>query len=296
VAIACISGISFMLLRQYTVRAPNDFGWAVSTAEALIAGINPYTTNLRDTVPYPLPVAFFGFPFLWTNEVIATDIFIGISIAILVFGILMNGKHWQLLILASAPLVFATEIGQWSPIITASWFFPALSGVFILIKPQTALPFFITKFRWNSVIIGIFLLFASLMILPMWPLEWLKMTQNYYYYVPFLVPLGIFSLLSILYFKKPDAKLLFLMSLFPYRSMYDLAGLGLIPSNLRQMLIYVFCSWLYLFGKKIWELDNITPASLHLLCLVFIVTTHGKDISFPVLRRFLSASGTQNNE
>lgn len=296
IAIACLSGISFTLLRQYTIRAPNDFGWAVSTAKSLVAGTNPYSGLLRDTVPYPLPVAIFGLPFLWTDEVIATDIFIGISITILVFGILINGKPWQLLILASAPLVFATEIGQWSPLITASWFWPVLSGIFILVKPQTALPFFITKFRWKSVMISGSVLFVSLLVLPSWPFNWLKLTHGYNYYVPFLAPLGTFSLLSILYFKIPEAKLLLLMSLIPYRGIYDLTGLGLIPANPWQMSIYVLFSWLYLFGKKIWGLNTISPATLHLLCLIFIITTHGRNISFPVLRRFLPQSGIQNND
>jgi len=287
--ISSVTGIFFAFLRRSTVRTPNDFGWAVSTAKALIAGLDPYAGSLRDSVPYPLPVAIFGLPFVSMDEVTATDIFIGLSIAVLTLGILMNGKPWQLLMLASAPLVFAVEIGQWSPLIMASWFWPGLGGVLILIKPQTALPIFLAKFRWLSVAIGCFVLVVSLMIMPLWPWKWLRLTGNYdVYQVPVLVPLGILLLLSLLYYSEAEARLLFFSSVLPYRAIYDFASLALIPRNAWQMTVYVVLSWLYLFSTKLWGM-NILPIALHLLCLLFILITYPAKASFFRIKAFFIA-------
>ena len=275
-AISCATGTLFTFIRRYTIRTPNDFGWAVSTAKALVSGIDPYLGHLRDTVPYPLPVALFGLPFIWTDEITATDIFIGISITLLVLGILKSGKPWQLLILASAPLVFAAEIGQWSPLITASWFWPNIAGTLTLIKPQTALPVFLTRFRWKSLIFSGFMLILSLLLMPLWPWKWLQLSiGRYFYQIPILVPFGIILLLSLLYFHEETARLLFFSSLLPFRSVYDFASLALIPQNVWQMTAYVVFSWVYLLSRKIWGI-NITPIALHLLCLVFIVTNFQK--------------------
>lgn len=284
--ISGVSGIFFAFLRRSTVRTPNDFGWAVSTAKALIAGLDPYAGSLRDSVPYPLPVAIFGLPFVSMDEVTATDIFIGLSTAILTLGILMNGKPWQLLMLASAPLVFAVEIGQWSPLIMASWFWPSLGGILILIKPQTALPIFLARFRWFGVAISCFVLVISLIIMPSWPWKWLQLTGKYdVYQVPVLLPLGILLLLSLLYYSEAESRLLFFSSVLPYRYIYDFASLALIPQNAWQMTIYVVLSWLYLFSTKIWEI-NILPISLHLLCLLFILITYPAKASFFRIKAF----------
>ena len=279
IAISCATGTLFTFIRRYTIRAPNDFGWAVSTAKALASGIDPYLGHLRDTVPYPLPVALFGLPFIWTDEITATDIFIGISITLLVLGILINGKPWQLLILASAPLVFAAEIGQWSPLITASWFWPNMAGVLTLVKPQTALPVFLARFHWKSLIISGYVLALSLFIMPLWPWKWLQLSiGKYFYQIPILVPFGILLLLSILYISEEPARLLLFSSILPFRSVYDFASLALIPQNIWQMTVYVAFSWVYLFSRKIWDI-NITPIALNLLCLTFIfISFHKKTL------------------
>ena len=288
-AMSCAAGIFFSFLRRNTVRSPNDFGWAVSTAKALISGIDPYGGILRDTVPYPLPVAIFGLPFVWTDEITATDIFVGISISILVFGILINGKAWQLLILASAPLVFAVEVGQWSPLITASWFWPELAGVLTLVKPQTALPILLARFRWQSVVVGSFVLVISLFVMPLWPWKWWMLASGYkFYQMPVLAAFGMFLLLFLLYFSEAEARLLFFVSILPYRSIYDLASLALIPQNAWQMIIYVVLSWLYLFSIQLWGI-NITPFALHLLCLTFILITYPKKVWFFNLKKPHSA-------
>ena len=247
-------------------------------AKDLLSGTDPYAAPLRDTVPYPLPVAIFGLPFVWANEATATDIFIGISIAVLVFYILNNRKPWRLLILASAPLLSAVQTGQWSPLITASWFLPGLSGLLVFVKPQTAIPIFLARFRRKDIVIGSCVLIGSLLVMPLWPLKWWQSTSDYTFtIVPILAPLGMLLLLSLFHFSKAEARLLFFLSLLPYRSIYDLTSLALIPQNAWQMFIYLIFSWIYPFSISFWGIEN-AHITLHLLCLIFIFISYTKDM------------------
>src|SRR6185503_7808446 len=78
---------------------PGDFVMALRTAFTITHGIDPYGfTPDPEFVPYPLPVALFGFPFLWLIGVaplyFAGTIFMGISAGLLTWAMLRaNEEH-----------------------------------------------------------------------------------------------------------------------------------------------------------------------------------------------------------
>ena len=56
---------------------PGDFNWALDTATALMQGKDPYAfepSSLK--VPYPLPVALFGAPFIALPKPLAAAFFL----------------------------------------------------------------------------------------------------------------------------------------------------------------------------------------------------------------------------
>jgi len=80
---AIMIGVAAMLL-CYRARTlpmyypgPGDFNWALDTATALMQGKDPYAfepSSLK--VPYPLPVALFGAPFIALPKPLAAAIFL----------------------------------------------------------------------------------------------------------------------------------------------------------------------------------------------------------------------------
>ncbi|WP_288087298.1 hypothetical protein [Roseiflexus sp.] len=120
---------------------PGDFNWALDTATALLQGRDPYDFEASSLkVPYPLPVALFGLPFVALPKPLAAALFFGGSSGLLAYGILRANEPWRLSIFASFPYIYALMFAQWSPLIAAAWFFPALAPLLALVKPNIALP------------------------------------------------------------------------------------------------------------------------------------------------------------
>ena len=248
VAISILIGFTFGIIcyheRGLIFPGPGDFNMALDFADALLKGEDPYNfipSSIR--IGVPLPVAFFGFPFLLIPGRLAAAIFFGISSFLLAFGILLKGKKWQLLIFTTFPFIYALIFAQWSPIITASWFFPLLAPLLVLVKPNIALPIAINRITKPGIILAAIILLISLLVYPTWPLRWLQMTGDYEYIIPlFTLPFGPLLLLSLIFWYDPRARLLLGMSLVPIRGAYDLLPLWLIPQSRKQMLGLVLLS------------------------------------------------------
>ena len=243
IGLAC--GYVCYIARGRIFPGPGDFNWALDFARAILSGEDPYDfppSNLK--VGYPLPVAFFGMPLMMLPGRLAGTVFFGISAFLLAFGILSKGKKWQLLIFITFPFFDALIFAQWSPIITASWFIPIIAPLFVLIKPNIAIPIAINRITKSGIILASVILLISLIIYPTWPLRWLQTTGDYEYIIPFItMPLGPILLLSMICWYDPKARLLLGLSLVPIRGAYDLVPLWLIPSSLPQMIFLVVLSW-----------------------------------------------------
>lgn len=234
-------------VRFYFFPGPGDFSWALEIASKLLAGIDPYNFPVSAArIPYPLPIFFFGVPFLWLPEKVAGALFLGLSASILAFVILRFDKPWRLMLFLSISFVYAMSFIQWSPLILAAWFLPILAPTLALVKPQTGIPVAINKLTWPGVIVGGVLLVITLIIYPTWPLRWLEMTIKYpsQSLIPMRVlPFGPLLLLAALFWRKPEGRLLFLAALFPTRGAYDLLVLWAIPQTPAQMLFILVIPW-----------------------------------------------------
>jgi hypothetical protein len=122
-----------------------------------------------------------------------------------------------------------------------------------LAKPQIGLPVFLTHVSKRGVLACLALGLVSLIVMPTWPLLWMKQFGHYQHFVPVLVVPGPLLLLALLRYRDRRAILLVLMALTPQRWFYDSLILWLIPKSRREILATVFCSW----GAGIWRWYHI---------------------------------------
>jgi hypothetical protein len=146
---------------------------------------------------------------------------------------------------------------QWSPIITASAFFPLLLPV-TMVKPQIGLPIFLTRVSRRGLAACVLLGIASLLVMPSWPVLWMHQFGNYQHFIPLLVLPGPLLLLALLRYRERDAWLLFLAAVMPQRYFFDAFILWLIPKSRREIIWTVFFSW----GAGIWRWHHFLTASL----------------------------------
>jgi len=131
---------------------------------------------------------------------------------------------------------------QWSPIITASAFFPLLLPV-TMAKPQVGLPVLLTHANRRGLLVCVAFGVLSLVLMPKWPLLWFGQWGNYQHFIPLLILPGPLLLLALLRYRERDAILLLLSALVPQRWFFDSFTLWLIPKTRRQILATVPFSW-----------------------------------------------------
>ncbi|MEO8286644.1 MAG: hypothetical protein ABI670_09435 [Chloroflexota bacterium] len=267
--VGLIVSIAHLLYHLLTPTAhPGDFVWALQTAYTLSQGIDPYGFAPDPLlIPYPLPVALFGVPFLWTIGVlpffVAGAVFLGISAGLLTWSMLRAGENWRLtLILLSGPFWMAVLVSQWSPLIVATWYIPVLAPLLVLVKPQIALPVAIAHklSKPGLLIAGVVLLF-SLIIDATWPFRFLSMMGPYQSTIPILtLPLGPLLILAALRWRDERGRLLLFMAVMPQRTIYDYLPLWLVPTGIRGLAVLTALSWLVvLAGIPTWPAMFTTP-------------------------------------
>lgn len=244
VAIGVASGVFCWSLLAHFHQGAADFSWAIRSAEHLLAGKNPYDTPLEQ---YPLTAAFFGLPFAWLRPEVAGGLFYGISSALLALGLTRQG-YQRLLVFLAYPYWAGILTAQWSPLITASAFFPLLLPA-TLAKPQIGFPVALTHLSRRGILACALLVLLSLALMPRWPLLWVTQLGYYEHFVPLLVLPGPLIALALWRYRDRDAWLLFLAAIMPQRWFFDAFILWLIPKTRREILLTVLFSW----GAGIWR-------------------------------------------
>jgi hypothetical protein len=244
VAVGAASGLFCWFLLARLHQGAADFTWTIRSAQHVLAGKNPYDTPLEQ---YPLTAAFFGIPFVALRPEVAAGLFYGISSGLLAFG-LTRGGYFRLLVFLAYPYWAGVLTAQWSPLITASAFFPLLLPV-TLVKPQIGLPVALTHLSRRGVLACLGLIAISLIVMPRWPWLWMGQLGNYEHFIPLLILPGPLLALALYRYRDRHAWLLFLMACMPQRWFFDTLVLWLIPRTRREILFTVLCSW----GAGIWR-------------------------------------------
>lgn len=258
-----------------------DIGMPLCMARVILEGGAPYTEcrgfhsdGVTLNSVNPVTTAIIVSPLLPLPPLLAVAVFIGLSTALLSFGLTRTGFE-RLLVLSAFPYWHAIQVVQWSPLLFASALLPWLLPL-TLAKPHVGAPIALTRLTWKRCVGCIVLLGLSLLVLPTWPLHMLNgVGTPGDYRIPILtLPLGPVMALALIRWKSPRARLLLLFALVPQRLFYDIFLLWLIPQTRREILVLSFLSWISYF---LWfffpVLDGMTLIMLftYLPCLLMVL-------------------------
>ena len=239
---------------------------------------------------YPATVAFLVMPFTFLPEADGATLFVALSTFVMVMAITRSGFH-LLPLLASVPFHSSVKLAQWSLLLTAAVFYPAL-GFLAVVKPQAGLPVLATVRDRRALIIAsaiaLLLLVFSLALIPGWPGEWLEILRvarnNQRYVVPLMSAGGFLLPLALLRWRRREAWLLLGMSVLPQSfSFYFLLPLFTIPRNFAESVsLLVFSTAGMYVGASLtsgtmtpvelfhWS-SNVAVLSTYLPCLVLLL-------------------------
>lgn len=270
--VASIVGVLACALTYFqqtrTPAHPRDFGIAWFGANALLHGANPYVLVGEgrvyewpwDVVLYPATAMVAAMPFTLLSQWAATLLFVWISTALLAYAITADGWYRLPLFLSSA-FIIAASAAQWSPLLSAALCIPSLAWL-LAVKPNLGLALLASASNERTVKVaivgGALLLAVSLIVYPAWPAQWFHAIQSVKtMHAPILLPGGVFVLLALLRWRRPEARLIVALALMPQtNSWYEALPLFLVPATFRESIILSAVSttggawWQVLFGQE----------------------------------------------
>jgi hypothetical protein len=255
VLVGTVAGL-FAGLMAGRPEATPDFLYPYTAAQLFLEGQNPYQVMKGEPgAPEPYDEPFFYpftavlpvLPFAALPVTIATGLFIGISSALLAFLITRDGL-WRLHIFASAPFVVAATVGQFSPLVMAMAFSPAL-GFLATLKPNLGMVLFVRRPGVWIIVGSALALLISVAVFPNWPAGWLEsLTRDLaerHHKTPVTAAGGFLLLLSAIAWKKREGRTLLALSLVPQALFfYDQLLLWLIPRTRSQSVFLTAASQL----------------------------------------------------
>ncbi len=227
---------------------PTDFDQLWHAARALVGGNNPYSVVGPDRpfqwdwpLYYPLPAVLLAIPFAWLPVAVARVAFASLSGGVL--GWAMGNRAVALWPLAfSASYLIAVSRTQWSPLLLAAAWLPALAFV-VTAKPTIGLASLVVHRDRRSLIVAALAvalaIVASFAAMPDWFSAWRAAIENApHIAAPITRPFGFILALAVLKWRRPEARLLLVMACVPHTaSLYDLLPLFFLCRSLREALI-----------------------------------------------------------
>jgi hypothetical protein len=280
------------------LRTNFDFDYLWTAGHAVWHGTDPYAAvreavrqgTLRYPFYYPGTAAVLVAPLGALPHRLAVSLFTALGMALLVWSV----DGWRRWIVVSAPAFEALLIGQWSPWLTAAVGLPWLGFVWAA-KPTIGLSLFAGwPSRW-ALGSGVVLVTLSLILLPHWPTEWSQSVQNASHLkAPVQRVGGALLLLALLRWRRPEARMLGVLSLIPHTTgLYELLPLLLIPrtkrafaglmalSYLAAVLVYTQNTFVHTLAET---LDKQWPYFLvlvYLPALVMVLWPESRSITKP---------------
>jgi len=248
---AGVWGIALALLRGRNVDDIKDFDQAWHAARGLLAGVNPYdvvgpgrTFEWEWPLLYPLPAVLIAVPFSFVELPVARMLFVAVSSALLAFALSREGYH-RLVVFVSMAYLLAAVVAQWEILLSAAAILP-FAGWALAAKPNVGLALFAAYPRKQALVGLIAIVTISLVIMPSWPGEWWKAIANATHIRPPITYAGgLFLLLALLRWRRPEARLLAVLACTPHNiAPYALIPLFLIPATLAESLILAWCTWI----------------------------------------------------
>lgn len=241
-------------------------GW-----QAYWRGENPYLAcnTLMGTSPLvmnPFTTSLILAPLSIIPHTLRGLVFVGVSTALLAWGLTAHGRWWRLLLFVSPMFIVAIRLTQWSPLFCAALLLPWLMPV-VIAKPQNGLVVALMgRWSWRTVGVTIGLVLLSLLLLPMWPIWYLRYgnLSSYVSFIPLLtLPFGPLLALAACRITHWRARLLLVLACVPQR-MYDPLALLFIPQSWRSLALMLVVGWLpvFFFPPILWREATIYGVGL----------------------------------
>ncbi|MFL5575706.1 MAG: hypothetical protein ACJ79S_07060 [Gemmatimonadaceae bacterium] len=239
VAVAAI--LAILAAALVSTRGPeyvSDFDQLLAGGRALRAGGSPYAAvgpgrafDWPWPLYYPLPAILFALPFSYLPLVAARATFFGISSALFAFAITRESWH-RLPVFASAAMMTAAGVVQWSPLVTAAALLPWL-GALLAAKPNLGAALWLSAPSRRASLGAALFLVVSLAVQPSWPAEWVvSLREAPHFRPPLLSWAGPPLLLALLRWRRPEARLLVALACVPQTgALYETVPLFLVPAG-----------------------------------------------------------------
>jgi hypothetical protein len=149
-----------------------------------------------------------------------------------------------------------------------------------MLKPNIGLAVFAWRPTWRDVLIAAAIFSIPLIFWPDWPRRWLiSVRSSPMHHSPAAIGVGALALLSVLRWRRPEARLLFAMTLIPHGLyFYDELPLWLIAQTRREALTLTIASWLGWFawnatsdGPRVTDLQPWVVASLYIPAVFMVL-------------------------
>ena len=203
----------------------SDFSTVWYGSSLIAKGLDPYSMvgphriiDLPSPVFYPAPALVAVLPLTVFSVEHAGVVFVFISAALLAFGV--TRESWYLLpLFPSVPFLTSARLGQWSMLMTAALYIPTIAALAIC-KPQASIPVVAASTKtktWLAAALGGGVLIAlSFILLPGWPVEWMKVLHSAEYFrAPILTIVGAPVAAVLLRWRNPEAWLIFTAACLP---------------------------------------------------------------------------------
>lgn len=235
----------------------SDFTPLWHAARLILASQNPYLLvgphmlfDMPTPLYYPAPAFITVIPLTLFSFHVAGALFVFLSAFLLAWGVTADGWH-RLPMFPSIAFLTAAQLGQWSILMTAAAFIPAVALIAIS-KPQASFPILGSSQGKRPTVAallgGTVLLIVSFALLPSWASEWLKLVGNTAYFVPPIARTGGFVIaLVLLRWRRSEAWLVIIAACLP-QTWYPYNGLLLfvVASTYREAAV------LSLFSSAAW--------------------------------------------
>lgn len=228
-------------------RSETDFDLLWYSAQHLLHGRDPYPRwheHWKYPLYYPLPAVLAAVPFAWMPLVLARAVY-GITVGAVLGAALQGERWWRWLVLLSGAYVYTTLRAQATSLVVAAALLPVLGGLFT-VKPNVGLALFLAYPSRRAVIGSAAVLAVSLIVLPRWPVEWLRAVDGSPVVIaPIQRPWGWLLLFGLVRWREPGGRLLAALAVIPQNSLpHEAMALCLIPANAIEMAIYGLGTWL----------------------------------------------------
>jgi hypothetical protein len=251
IAVAVVFGLAATLLTYWKMKQEpggmaGDYTWYWRAARALLDGHSPYDV-IKPVGPYPFDTGFnypmttamLMVPLSQMNPALGAAVLMGIGTFLLAFGITREGFA-RLPIFGSVPFFVCLESAQLAPLLAAAALIPAVSWLSSM-KPNIGLASVAYNPAFKVIVLNIVVLLISIALFPHWPREWIDTVRNRTpgnYGSPLLLPGGFLLLLSLIRWRRPEARLLAVMAIVPQSLLFtDQLMLWLVPKTRNESMI-----------------------------------------------------------